>query len=371
MNRALKKLPFPFKYLLLFAMVLIVVFVTKDYIKFLLWKKYDYFNWSQAIAIPFVNYVLWAFLAPIVYNLMLLFPIKKGLSTTTGAYHLFFSFIMAFLHEIVSNMMYITIILAVYPIDNVENFLVLRMNTIPAAIADRMIEYWIILGAFMAYYYFKQYKDQELEMVVIENELSNAQLKALRNQLQPHFLFNSLNTVSALMSSNVKDAQRVLAKLASLLRTMLEQDQKNAIPLQEEIEYIKNYLFIEQTRFMDRLSVNFEIQPESLKAVVPNLLLQPLVENAIKHGFSHKTEAVTINIKSFLKNNQLHMYVEDDGLGCDNCDTILENAGIGLTNTYERLKQIYKNNFIFKIDSKAGHGFKIHIAIPINYATYK
>ena len=371
MNRAFKRLPFPFKYLLLFALVMIVVFVAKDYIKFLMWKKYDYFDWAQAIAIPFVNYLLWAFLAPIVYNLMLLFPLKKGLSTTTGFYHLFFSFIMAFMHEIISNMMYITIILAVYPIDNVENFLLLRMNTIPAAIADRMIEYWIILGAFMAFYYFKQYKDQELELVVMENELGNAQLKALRNQLQPHFLFNSLNTVSALMSSNVKDAQRVLAKLATLLRTMLDQDKQNSIPLQEEIDYLKNYLFIEQTRFMDRLSVNFDIQTESLKIVVPNLILQPLVENAIKHGFSNQIEAVTINIKSYVKNNQLHMYIEDDGKGCDNCDSLLENAGIGLTNTNERLKQIYKNNYIFKLESEAGKGFKVHIAIPINYATYK
>jgi sensor histidine kinase YesM len=371
MKRAFKKLPFPFKYLLLFAVVLIVIFVTKDYIKFLMWRKYDYFDWAQAIAIPFVNYVLWAFLAPLVYNLMLLFPLKKGLSATTGFYHLFFSFIMAFFHEVISNMMYITIILAVYPIDNVESFLVLRMNTIPAAIADRMIEYWIILGAFMAYYYFKQYKDRELEIVTMENELSNAQLKALRNQLQPHFLFNSLNTVSALMSSNVKDAQRVLAKLATLLRSMLDQDQKNAIPLQDELEYLKNYLFIEQTRFMDRLVVKYEIQAESLKTIVPNLILQPLVENAVKHGFSHKTEEVTIIIRSYLKNNQLHMFVEDDGIGCDHCDSLLEHAGIGLTNTNERLKQIYKNKFTFKLTSGAGKGFKVHIAIPINYATYQ
>lgn len=369
MKRAFKKLPFPFKYLLLFAIIVIIVFVAKDYIKFLMWRKYDYFNWSQAIAIPFVNYILWAFLAPIVYNLMLLFPIKKGLSAKTGSYHLFFSFIMAFIHEVISNMMYITIILIIYPIENIESFLLLRWSTIPAAIADRMIEYWIILGAFMAYYYFQQYKDREVQMVVMENELSNAQLKALRNQLQPHFLFNALNTVSALMSSNVKDAQRVLAKLATLLRTMLDQDQQHEIPLRDEIDYLKNYLFIEQTRFMDRLSVNYDMHPESLKAIVPNLILQPLVENAIKHGFSNITENGTIDVKSYIKNNQLHMIIEDDGAGCDDCDSLLENAGIGLTNTYQRLKEIYKNNFTFKLESEKGKGFKVHIAIPLSYAT--
>ena len=124
MKSAFKKLPFPFKYVLLIAIGLIVVFVTKDYIKFVMWKKYEVFNWKEAIAIPFVNYTLWAFLAPLVYNLMLLFPIKKGLSAKTGFYHLFFSFILAFFHEIISNIMYISIILVVDPIENVEKFLI-------------------------------------------------------------------------------------------------------------------------------------------------------------------------------------------------------------------------------------------------------
>ena len=367
MKEAFKKLPFPFKYVLIIAFILIVVFVAKDYFKFLMWRKYDYFNWTEAIAIPFVNYTLWALLAPLVYNLMLLFPIKKGLSAKTGFYHLVFSIILAFIHEVISNMMYITIILIVYPIENVQKFLLLRMNTIPAAIADRMIEYWLILGAFMAYYYFQQYTDKEVQMVKMENELSNAQLKALRNQLQPHFLFNSLNTVSSLMSLNVKDAQKVLAKLATLLRSMLDQDQKNFIPLQDEIEYLKNYLYIEQTRFMDRLTVSYEIQPASLKAIVPNLILQPLVENAIKHGFSNQTEKGEIVVKSYVKNNDLHMFVEDDGKGCDHCESILENAGIGLNNTYQRLKQIYKDNFSIKLDSEKGKGFKVHIKIPLSY----
>ncbi len=368
MKSAFKKLPFPFKYVLFIAIGLIIIFVAKDYIKFIMWKKYSYFNWNEAIAIPFVNYILWAFFSPLVYNLMLLFPIKKGLSSKTGFYHLTFSIILAFIHEIVSNLMYITIMLFTYPIENIQNFILLRLNTIPAAVADRMIEYWIILGAFMAYYYFEQYKDREVELVVMESELNNAQLKALKNQLQPHFLFNALNTVSALMDSNVKDAQKVLAKLASLLRSMLDHDQKNFIPLQDELEYLKNYLFIEQTRFMDRLSVIYDIQPESLKAIVPNLILQPLVENAIKHGFSNSIEKGSILIKSNLRNNDLHLFIEDDGAGCDNCDSLLENAGIGLTNTYQRLKQIYKNNFTFKIDSAKGKGFKIHIIIPLSYA---
>ena len=152
-----------------------------------------------------------------------------------------FSLILAFIHEVVSNLMYISIILVFYPIENVENFLLMRMNTIPAALADRMIEYWIILGVFMALYYFKQFRDKEVEILMMENELNNAQLRALKMQLQPHFLFNALNTVSALISTNGKQAQKVLSRLGNLLRTMLDQDQKNYIQLSEEIEYTKYY----------------------------------------------------------------------------------------------------------------------------------
>ena len=121
---------------------------------------------------------------------------------------------------------------------------------------------------------------------------------------------------------------------------------------------------------MDRLTVNYDIQPESLKAVVPNLILQPLVENAIKHGFGNTTENGSILIKTYIENDAVHMLIEDDGVGCDNCDSLLENAGIGLSNTHERLKQIYKNKFTFEIDSKRNQGFKVHVSIPLHYATY-
>jgi two-component sensor histidine kinase len=362
-----KKLPIPFKYVLLIALGVIVVFVAKDYIYWLTWKKYKVFDWVQAISIPFVNYVLWAFLSPIVYNLMLLFPLRKGFTIKMVSFHLLFSLILAFIHEFVSNLMYISIYMVFYPVENIEKFLMMRMNTIPYALLDRMIEYWIILGIFMALYYFNQFKDKEVEVVMMENELNNAQLSALKMQLQPHFLFNTLNTVSALISTNAKDAQKVLARLGNLLRTLLDQNQKNYIQLSEEIQYTRNYLDIEQTRFMDRLTVNYDIDPTALKAVVPNLILQPLVENAIKHGFSNRPEGGIINLSAKIDNNLLILEVEDDGIGCDNCDDLTTSSGIGLTNTRDRLKNIYKENATFKLFSRKGEGFKVQIIIPLNY----
>ena len=364
-----QKLPIPFKYVLFIALGVIIIYVTKDYIKFLMWQKYAHFDWIQAISIPFVNYLLWAFLSPIVYNLMLLFPLSKGFTFKIVAFHLLFSLVLAFIHEVISNLMYISIILVFYPIENVESFLLMRMNTIPAALADRMIEYWIILGVFIALYYFKQFRDKEVEILMIENELNNAQLRALKMQLQPHFLFNALNTVSALISTNGKQAQKVLSRLGNLLRTMLDQNQKNYIQLSEELEYTKYYLDIEQTRFMDRLTVNYDIDPGTLKAIVPNLILQPLVENAIKHGFSNRPEGGVINLRSRIEGNLLILEVEDDGEGCDNCEdlTTSPGTGIGLSNTRDRLKNIYKENSTFKLSSKLGEGFKVQIIIPLSY----
>lgn len=363
-----QKLPIAFKYVLLIALGVIVIYVAKDYIKFLMWKKYEVFDWIQAISIPFVNYLLWAFLAPLVYNLMLLFPLRKGFTFKIVSFHLFFSLILAFIHEVISNLMYISISLVFYPIDNVAKFLMMRLNTIPYAIADRMIEYWIILGVFMALYYFKQFRDKEVEILMIENELNNAQLSALKMQLQPHFLFNALNTVSALISSNGKEAQRVLSRLGHLLRTMLDQNTKNYINLDDELNYTRSYLDIEQTRFMDRLKVHYEIDAATLKAVVPNLILQPLVENAIKHGFSNQPESGNIYIRSKINDQLLILEVEDDGLGCDHCDDLsFSHSGIGLTNTRDRLKNLYNEGFQFNLTSKKGEGFKVQMIIPLNY----
>jgi len=368
MKTKFQKLPIAFKYVLLIALGVIVIYVVKDYIKFLMWKKYANFDWIQSISIPFVNYLLWAFLAPVVYNLMLLFPLRKGFTLKIVSFHLLFSLVLAFVHEVISNLMYISIMLVYYPIENVEKFLLSRFHTIPYALADRMIEYWIILGVFMALYYFKQFREKEVEVLMMENELNNAQFRALKMQLQPHFLFNTLNTVSALISSNAKDAQRVLARLGSLLRTMLDQNQKNYLQLGDEIAYTKDYLDIEQTRFMDRLTVNYDIDPAALKAVVPNLILQPLVENAIKHGFSNRSEGGIINLTAKIDNNLLVLEVEDDGVGCDNCEDLTTSSGIGLTNTRDRLMNIYKENATFKLFSRSGEGFKVQIIIPLSYA---
>src|SRR6478752_4771657 len=147
-----------------------------------------------------------------------------------------------------------------------------------------MITYWAIAGLSHAVLYYRESRDRALRTALLETKLVEAQLAALQQQLHPHFLFNTLHAISTLMHKDVEQADRTLTRLSDLLRLTLENIGQHEVALKAELEFVSKYLEIEQTRFPDRLSVTFDIQPDSLDARVPNLILQPLVENAIKHG---------------------------------------------------------------------------------------
>ena len=144
----------------------------------------------------------------------------------------------------------------------------------------------------------------------------------------------------------------------------MEQDQKHSIPLSEEIKYISSYLDIEQVRFNDRLQIEYDVSKETLDAMVPNLILQPLVENAVKHGFSKRTDCGVIKVSSRRLNGFLEIVIEDDGKGVPNPAAVLANPGIGIQNVKDRLKQMYRDEFQFEIKSPNHHGFIARLEIP-------
>ena len=161
-----------------------------------------------------------------------------------------------------------------------------------------MMTYWTIVGLSHAVLYYRESKDRALRTSQLETRLVEAQLKTLQQQLHPHFLFNTLHAISALMHRDVEAADRTLMRLSDLLRLTLENIGQQEIPLQSELDFLAKYLQIEQTRFADRLIVRFDVQPETLDTLVPNLILQPLVENAIKHGVAKKTGPGHIDISA-------------------------------------------------------------------------
>jgi LytS/YehU family sensor histidine kinase len=201
-----------------------------------------------------------------------------------------------------------------------------------------------------------------LQTSQLETRLAQSQLNTLKMQLHPHFLFNTLNSISVLMRDDVKAANNMLVRLSELLRFALKSGDIQEIPLKDEIEFIRSYLEIEQIRFQERLTVDFKIEPETLDAKIPNLILQPIIENAIRHGIAPMAKAGKVSITSCLQNGFVELCVADNGAGIS-VSKIVSN-GIGLKNTQERLERLYGKRHKFEIISDKNPGFSVKIVIP-------
>jgi two-component system LytT family sensor kinase len=202
-----------------------------------------------------------------------------------------------------------------------------------------------------------------------ERLLLHARMEALQNQINPHFLFNTLNSISSLVRFDPDRAREVISKLATILRRLLN-SADSFVPLREEVEFIDNYLDIEVVRFgHDKLRVVKELEPASLDVMVPSMLLQPLVENSIKHGLSSLVEGGSIYLRSRLSDSGLVIEVEDDGVGMAATQlvesTSTRGAGIGMANISERLQVLYGDTARMTIDSHEGKGTLVRIRLPL------
>src|SRR3954469_22532331 len=205
-----------------------------------------------------------------------------------------------------------------------------------------LIIYAATLGLSYAVQYYFRFREGEFRASQLETRLAQAQLQTLKMQLQPHFLFNTLNGIAGLVrDSRNKAAVSMLAGLSDLLRYTLENAGKQEVPLKEELEFLELYLDIQQMRFSDRLTVTMSIAPETLDAMVPNLILQPLVENALRHGIARRTAAGTVGVRANRDDGQLRIIVFDDGPGLQRDDGTPPIEGVGLSNTRARLAQLY------------------------------
>ena len=212
--------------------------------------------------------------------------------------------------------------------------------------------------------YYRKYRERELRALQLETRLAQAQLDALKMQLHPHFLFNTLNSISVLMSEDVVAARRMLTRMSELLRASLENVGKHEVSLREELDFLGNYLEIEQTRFHDRLAVRMQIEPGVLDARVPNLILQPLVENAIRHGVAPRAQQGLIEISAVREDGMVQLKVRDNGPGLQLSAPESLTKGIGLSNTQARLNQLYGSHHRFELKDAPGGGLEVVIAIP-------
>jgi sensor histidine kinase YesM len=317
-------------------------------------------NIQRALVIWSICAGLWFAATPLILWLARRFPIDRQRWVASSLIHLAASGVISF----VLLGIYTAITLALVFTDGRQTLWQAFRAQLVGSFHAEVLTYWMVIGLTHGIDYYRKYRERELRASQLEATLSQARLDALRMQLHPHFLFNTLNSISVLMSEDVTAARRMLTRLSDLLRASLETAATHEVSLREELEFLNNYLQIEQTRFHDRLTVRMDIDPAVLNATVPNLILQPLVENAIRHGIAPRAQPGLIDISAARENGMVRLKVRDNGAGLGSAGAAGLTKGIGLANTQARLEQLYGANHSFEMHSPESGGLEVTILIP-------
>src|ERR1044071_6067971 len=262
------------------------------------------------------------------------------------------------------------ITLWIKPFDNMgdspKTFWARFVLRVPGSFGSDLLVYGGVVGIFYAIDYYRKYREREFQASRLEAQLAQAQLDSLRMQLHPHFLFNTLNSIVGLVRDNKNGAAvNMLVGLSDLLRHTLEHSSRHEVELREEINFIKLYLGIQEMRFSDRLRIELDIDPSTTRALVPNLILQPLTENALRHGIARSADSGLVGISSELTDGHLRLTVYDNGAGLPDDWQMKGSTGIGLANTVARLQQLYDDNHEFYIRNRDGGGVEVVMLIPM------
>jgi two-component system, LytTR family, sensor kinase len=229
--------------------------------------------------------------------------------------------------------------------------------------------YWLIVGAWQAYQYYQRYLSTELRMERLERRFTEARLNALRMQLDPHFLFNALNTISSQVERDPRMARAMIERLGDLLRLSLESRDKEEIPLAEEMAFLDHYLAIQRIRFRDRLTIETDVDPTVAYATVPCFFMQPLVENAIRHGISPRASGGIVTVSAQRVDDQLRVLVVDDGVGLPPGWSLEESAGLGLSLTRDRIAGLYPDGAArLEIRRRREGGTEVAVTLPLRVA---
>ncbi len=305
--------------------------------------------------------VLWAFTTLAIFWLARRFPLERGRVFRGVAVHLVAAIVIALARTGVM------VVLSWYvPWVRARTFTLWFWGTS----SQNFLFYALLLGIAHLVHYYRRYREREQVAEQLARGLTEARLQALKMQLQPHFLFNTLNAISALIPAEAKPARRMVARLGDLLRTTLEHEATQEVTLREELAFLEPYLEIEQARLEDRLTVVMNIAPETLDARVPHLILQPLVENAVRHGIASRIEPGTVEISSSRgpDGRFLQLEIRDDGRGVDRQNEGRARRGVGLTNIRSRLEQLYGAEHRFKLENQAEGGVVVRISLPFRLA---
>ena len=328
----------------------------------------------------FLSFYIWALFCLGVYQVLRRFPIDRPTWKRDLIVHVPLSLLVSVLQIIV--------FLQLLPWTGLYSprfaFEVVLQRSLISDIHANVFTYWAFIAVFHGVRYYRKFRDRELMNSQLETQLAQARLQVLKMQLDPHFLFNTMNSVSSLMRSDVEAADTMLVGLSNLLRMSLDNVGKQELPLREEMEFLEGYLEIQQMRFRERLKVKVNIDPEALDAMIPNMITQPLVENAVVHGISpHSRQGkIEVSVKRELDSLVIRIYNDGPSLPVTNNGTASIQAagskngragdkregGVGVSNTRTRLQYLYGELHSFILQDAPGGGVEAVIRIPYRNA---
>jgi len=321
-------------------------------------------SWVFVGVIELVYWNVWAALTPLVIALAKRFPLTGPRFVPHIAIHTIASFLMAPLASVTEYFLSRGFLGLLFRITDpgAPRPLPTFTGSVVSMSLTGVLTYWLVVGLYQSIHFYQAAMERQTRAAQLETQLSHAELENLKSQLHPHFLFNSLHTIGVLMQEDVETASHLLVSLGDLLRMALER-RENEITLQSELEFVGKYLEIEQTRFHDRLKVHMDVPTDLLGIYVPSLALQPLVENAIKHGISVDSAAGRLEIAAQRNNGRVSLRVLDDGPGPASESRL--QFGVGLNNVQSRLKQLYGDESSLELTRGDGRGCEAIITIPL------
>jgi two-component system, LytTR family, sensor kinase len=304
---------------------------------------------------------LWIFfgiLSPFIYVLARRYPLRRENLRGTIAIHLFGALVLC--------VTWVSLGVALSAIMNrrppQETFLRYYSSYILVSLPWSLFLYFTVLGCVLAFTYYREARERESQQARLAAQLAEARLGALRMQLHPHFLFNSLNAITVLVrDENTSAASKTLELLSGVLRQVLQSEKRQQVTLAEEIQFIEKYLAIEQVRFSDRLKVRWSVDPSLCDALVPEFILQPLVENAVRHGVAKRGDAGVIEVTASSEGGALELSVKDDGPGYRRSS----EAGVGISNTRARLKTLFGESGNLELLGGAAGGTIATVRFPL------
>jgi signal transduction histidine kinase len=316
------------------------------------WLDYAYarvpVSWGQAFAISALDWYLWALLAPPVMWIGGRVPFRRGRMARAIAVHLPASIALGSVKIAFQALLTSTV------------FGVSRQPTSFLKIYVTLLTYWALLGVAAFAREYAQRRERDRHAADLQTALARATLDALKMRLQPHFLFNTLNSISALMREDVEAADVMLTRLADLLRMTLDRADDQEVPLKDELDFVEKYLDIQRVRFGERLTVRVEVDPHTLPLAVPSLALQPLVENALQHGASRRTGPATVVVRTMKRDATLIVEIEDDGPG----PPAVPASGHGLDTTRARLRHLHGDRASLTLAPGAMGGALARLSLP-------